>query len=460
MSHTKSNLDELMPRLRLAILTTFCAALSILSHRDAAHGDDWPQWRGPQRDAVWRETGILDKLPAGQLPRKWTAKVASGYSGPTVADGRVYITDRATAELQTGDGDQERVLCFDAQTGKSLWTYAYDAPYTISYRAGPRAAVTIDGDRAYAVGSMGHFHCLSASDGKVIWKRDLNAEYQIAMPIWGIAAAPIIDDNLVIQQVGGKDNACIVAFDKLTGKEVWKALPDRASYSTPVLIRQADRDVLVCWTGDSISGLDPRGGEVLWNFPFPPNKMPIGIATPIVSGDRLFVSSFYDGSVMLRTPKDRVGYELAWKKCGPSEQQTEALQSIISNPIFQGDHVYGVDSYGEFRCLDAATGERIWEDQSLVRRNRWATIHMVQQSDRVWMLNEQGELLVTRLSPTGAEVLSRAQVIEPTKVQLNRRNEGVVWAPPAYADRAIFVRSDNELICCPLAPDATATKRE
>lgn len=423
---------------------------SVLGLATLGLADDWPQWRGPQRDAVWREQGIVEQLPEGQLPRVWTAAVASGYSGPTVADGRVFVTDRATAELQTGDGDQERVLCFDVESGKPLWTYAYDAPYTISYRAGPRAAVTVDGDRVYAVGAMGHFHCLAAASGELIWKRDLNADYEIDMPIWGIAAAPVVYQNLVIQQVGGKNGACMVAFDKLTGNEVWKALGDRAAYSTPIVIRQADSDVLVCWTGDSISGLDPLSGKVLWGFPFPPNKMPIGIATPVVSGDRLFVTSFYDGSVMLRTPQDNLGHELLWRRVGPSEQDTDALQSIISNPIFVGDHVYGVDSYGEFRCLDAATGDRIWEDQSLVRRNRWATIHMVQHEGRVWMLNEQGELLITELSPQGAKVLSRAQVIEPTKVQL-ARGPGVVWAPPAYAERSIFVRSDNELIRCSLA---------
>ncbi len=423
---------------------------SILGLATLALGDDWPQWRGPQRDAVWREQGIVEQLPEGKLPRVWTAEVASGYSGPTVADGRVFVTDRVSAELQTGDGDQERVLCFDVEKGKPLWTYAYDAPYTIQYRAGPRASVTVDGDRAYAVGAMGHFHCLSAADGELIWKRDLNADYDIAMPIWGIAAAPLVHQNLVIQQVGGKNGACIVAFDKLTGNEVWQALTDRAAYSTPIVIRQADRDVLVCWTGDSISGLDPLSGKVLWGFPFPASKMPIGIATPVVSGDRLFVSSFYDGSVMLRTPQDKLSHELLWQRVGKNEQDTDALQSIISNPLFIGDHVYGVDSYGEFRCLDAATGDRIWEDLSLVRRNRWATIHMVQHESRVWMLNEQGELLITELSPQGAKVLSRAQVIAPTKVQLPR-GPGVVWAPPAYAERSIFVRSDNELIRCSLA---------
>jgi outer membrane protein assembly factor BamB len=428
-------------------------AFAAIGFQSTGLADDWPQWRGPSRDAVWREGGIVDRLPEGKLPRKWTAKVASGYSGPTVADGRVFVTDRVSKEMQTGDGDSERVLCFDASNGKPLWTYTYDAPYTISYRAGPRSPVTIDGDLAYAVGAMGHFHCLNVVDGSVVWKRDLNSEYKIAMPIWGISAAPLIYKNLVIQQVGGTGGACMVAFDKASGKEVWRALNDCAGYSTPTVITQAGQDVLVCWTGDSVSGLNPMSGKVHWAFPFPPSKMPIGIATPVVSGDRLFVTSFYDGSVMLRVPADRIEYELLWRRVGRSEQDTDALQSIISNPIFVGDLIYGVDSYGEFRCLDAKTGDRLWEDQSLVRRNRWATIHMVQRDDKVWMFNEQGELMITELSETGAKILSRAQLIAPTRIQLSRRDEGVCWAPPAFANRCIFVRSDNELVCCSLAVD-------
>jgi len=437
----------------MKLTATAIAGLVILAMPLQSSADDWPQWRGPQRDAQWREDGIVSELPEGQLPRKWTAEVASGYSGPTVADGRVFVTDRVSQELQTGEGDQERVLCFDAETGEPLWTYAYDAPYTISYRAGPRAAVTIDGELAYAVGAMGHFHCLNVADGSVVWKRDLNTDYQIEMPIWGIAAAPFIYENLVIQQVGGKQGASVVAFEKSTGQEVWKALDDRAQYSTPMLIQQAGRDVLVCWTGDSITALDPRGGTTLWSFPFRPHKMPIGISTPVVSDDRLFVTSFYDGSVLLRVPKDRIGFELLWKRVGSSEQDTDALQSMISNPMFLGDHIYGVDSYGEFRCLDAATGDRIWEDKSLVKPNRWATIHMVQRGKQTWMFNEQGELLLTELSPQGVEVLSRTKVIAPTRVQLARRDQGVCWAPPAFANRSIFVRSDNELVCCSLAAE-------
>lgn len=425
----------------------------------SASGEDWPQWRGPHRDGVWRETGIVDRLPEGELPRRWTAAIGSGYSGPTVAEGRVYAMDRQVDVVEGKEREFERVLCFDADTGDLLWQHRYEAPYEIGYRAGPRASVTIHDGLAYAVGAMGHFHCLDAASGELRWKHDLDEEYGIEMPIWGIAGSPLIYKQLVIQIVGGSDGACVVAFDRISGREAWRALNDQASYTSPILIRQADQDVLVCWTGDTISGLDPADGRVHWSYPMPPSRMPIGIATPVVENERLFVTSFYDGSAMLRVPKDRLAAEELWRKVGLDEQRTEALHSIISTPVLTEKYVYGVDSYGELRCLDAATGERIWEDLSAVPRVRWGTIHIVRQGDRYWMFNDQGQLTIARLTPEGYEPLSHAQLISPTTNQLPRR-QGVTWSHPAYANRHIFIRNDQEIISVSLAADPEASQRD
>jgi outer membrane protein assembly factor BamB len=197
-----------------------------LSHTVVTHAEDWPQWRGPRRDGTWNETGIVDQFRSEQLPRKWTARIGPGYSGPTVAGGRVYVTDRLVEPEQV-----ESVLCFDAETGKSLWSFTYEASYSIGYSAGPRAAVSVDEGRAFALGAMGHLYCLDAATGKLLWKHDLNAEYKIRMPIWGITSSPLVDGDLLIVQVGGRDGACIVAFDKKTGAERWRALDDDAAYA-------------------------------------------------------------------------------------------------------------------------------------------------------------------------------------------------------------------------------------
>jgi outer membrane protein assembly factor BamB len=410
-------------------------------------GDEWPQWRGPTRDGVWRETGIRERFSGPQLPLRWGVPIGSGYSGPTVAEGRVYVTDRQSDPRQT-----ERVLCFDWQTGRSLWSFTYDCDYNnVSYTAGPRASVSIDDGRAYALGTMGHLHCLDAASGKVLWKKEPGVDYKIHVPMWGIAAAPLVDGDRVIVQLGA-EGACLVAMDKKTGVERWRALDDRASYSAPIIIRQAGRRVLVCWTGDNVVGLNPVSGEVYWKYPFPPARMIINVPTPVVSGDRLFVTGFFDGALMLKLKQDEPGVEKLWRRQGPSERHTDALHAMISTPVMEGNYVYGVDSYGELRCLDARNGNRLWEDVTAVPKARWATIHMVRNGGRTWMFNERGELLVGTLSPQGFHEISRVKLIEPTTGQLDQRG-GVCWSHPAYAYRHVFARNDRRLVCASLAAE-------
>jgi outer membrane protein assembly factor BamB len=303
---------------------------------------------------------------------------------------------------------------------------------------------------------MGHLHSFDATSGAVLWKHDLNAEYRIEasrrLPIWGIAAAPLVFQDLLIVQCGGADNACVVAFEKQTGKERWRALRDRAQYSAPIIIQQAGKPLLVCWTGDSVAGLDPLTGGVAWQYPFEPAKMPIGVATPVVDGDRLFVSSFYDGSLLLRLRQDQQSVEKVWRKRGASEMKTDALHAMINTPLLLGDHIYGVDSYGELRCLEAATGNRVWEDLRATPKDRWSNIHFVRQADRVWMFNERGELIIAQLSPQGFHEISRAKLIEPTLDQLSRRG-GVCWSHPAFAHKHVFARNDREIVCASLAAE-------
>lgn len=412
-----------------------------------ASGQDWPQWRGPNRDGVLRsEVPLIKELPPKSLPREWTVPVGAGYSGPTVADGRIYLTDR---QAQSDESGSERVLCFDAATGRELWSFSYPVAYAISYTAGPRASVTVHDGRAIAVGAMGHMHCLDAASGDLLWKQDLAAEFDVQMPIWGIAGAPLVYKDLVIQIVSGADGACVVALELSNGQERWRALDERAGYSAPILIRQGDADVVVCWTGESVSGLNPDTGEVHWAVPMLPRNMPIGVATPITDGSRLFVSSFYDGSLMIALDADEPEAKQLWHRVGVDEKNTDALHSIIATPIFKGDYLYGVDSYGELRCLKASNGDRVWENQTAVPRNRWATIHIIQSADREILLNDQGELIFATLAPEGYIEHSRTQLIAPTRLQLNRRN-GVTWAHPAIADGMIYARSDEELICASL----------
>jgi len=407
---------------------------------------DWPQWRGPARDGVWTETGVVERFASPQLPIKWRVPIGSGYSGPTVAEGRVFVMDRIAKP-----SPQERVLSLDAETGKEAWSYVYDCRYQgVQYEAGPRCSVTVDEGRAYALGTMGHLHCFEARSGKLLWKHDCRQEYGAKVPIWGIAASPLIEGGLVIVHVGGKDDASVIAFDKVAGQEKWRALNDPASYSSPIVIEQAGRRVLVCLTGERMVGLDPQTGRLYWEHPFRPKEMVITIATPVFDGSHLIATSFYDGMLLLNVRQDKLAVEKLWQRRGENERNTDALHCCISTPVILGDCLYGVDSHGELRCLDLKTGDRIWEDLTATPKARWSNIHMVRNGDKVWMFNERGELIIGKLDPAGFHEISRAKLIEPTTGQLDQRG-GVCWSHPAFANCCVYARNDRELVCADLS---------
>ena len=187
---------------------------------------DWPQWRGTERLGLWTETGILREFPDDGLTVKWRVPVNGGYSGPAVADGRVFVLDYVETEPRTMDGT-ERVLALDEETGETLWTHEWSTTYRMlmfTYATGPRATPTVDGDRVYVTGSTGLIFCLNAATGEVIWQKDTVAEYDTSIPVWGTSSAPLIDGDRVIFLVGGEPDALVMAFNKHTGREVWRAL--------------------------------------------------------------------------------------------------------------------------------------------------------------------------------------------------------------------------------------------
>jgi outer membrane protein assembly factor BamB len=406
------------------------------------NSQDWPDWRGVNRDGIWSETGITEKFDDKIQTPKWSVAIGSGYSGPTVANGKVYLTDLQKQPVQT-----EGVLCFDENTGKKLWEFRYPCEYvSVGYPAGPRASVVISENKAYSLGTMGNLFCFKATTGDVLWQRDLNREYEIRMPIWGISATPLITGDKIILQISGSNNACVIALDKNTGKEIWRNLEDIAAYSAPIIIEKNGKKVVVVWTEDSLSGLNPENGEVYWRFPWKTGSG-MSIATPVLYNDNIFVSAFYSGSLLVKLGNDYTSAEKVWQREGESERKTDALHCVMNTPVIIDDFIYGVDSYGELRCLELATGDRVWEDLTAVNKNRWANIHFIQNGNKTWMFNEHGELIISELSPKGFKEISRTKIIEPTKEQLPR---GVTWSHPAFANKHVFIRNDKELVCIDL----------
>ena len=403
---------------------------------------DWPQWRGPERNGVWEVYLNLEQFGADNITEVWETAVGSGYCGPTVSGGRVYLMDYTKSPEPS-----ERVQCFDAGTGKSLWSHEYPCEYfSVGYPTGPRASVLINDGMAYSFGTMGQLFCLDAATGTIIWHHNSVEEFYSQIPTWGLAVSPIIEEDLIIVQLGGQPDACIMAFNKYTGKEIWRALGDDASYSAPVIIEQSGQRVLVCWTGDNVAGLDPGTGEVYWKIPFTPNNMIMNVPSPVYAPPYLFLSGFFDGSLLIRLDQDELKAELVWHRFGESESKTDALHCCISTPVIEGEYVYGLDSYGEMRCLDLLTGDRIWEDNSLVPKGRWANVHFTRQEEKIWAFNELGDLILCRFTPEGVQEYGRVNLIKPVPLSPNPRG-GVCWSHPAYAGYRIYVRNDEKLVC-------------
>jgi len=427
----------------------------IIQNASYVSADEWPQWRGPNRDGLWAEEGIIDEFEYLELDILWRSPVASGYSGPTVADGRVFVTDKIKE-----DPPSERVLCFDAKTGKPIWAHTYPVVYkNIGYPSGPRASVTIDDICAYSLGTMGNLFCLNTDDGDIIWQKDLNSEYDIKIPQWGLTAAPLVEENLVIVQTGGRKNDCIVAFDKKTGRQVWNAVDDEASYSAPIIIEHAGKRILLCWTARYLNGLNPQNGDMYFQYDYKPGDMGQNISTPVVCNGCVFISSFFFGSAVVKLLPDKLEFEEIWRRKGESERKTDSLHCCISTPILTKEYIYGVDSYGQLRCLGLLTGDRVWEDLTAVPKARWANIHMVRNGDKIWMFNERGELIISKLSPIGFEEIDRAKLIDPTEDQLDQRG-GVCWAHPAFAYKHVYARNGKELLCASLAAEVPKSEPE
>jgi outer membrane protein assembly factor BamB len=442
---------------------TLCAVMLALSA-------DWPQWLGPQRDGVWREDGLVKKLPPGGPKELWRVPVGGGYAGPAVADGKVYITDRV---LDKGEADpenpfkrtnskgKERILCLDAKTGKEVWKHEYDCRYTMSYPCGPRATPVIAAGKVWSLGAMGDIRCLDAASGKLLWEKSLVREYKAPVPVWGFSCHLLLDGDHLITMVGRKP--AVAALHRDTGKEVWRALEIDSSdigYSPPVIYTFGGKRQLVIWHPESVNGLDPATGKPLWSHEW---QVRSSLTAPMpvkVGEDGLFLTSFYNSCRMLKVGADRA--ELLWKGNGRSEQpkDTDKLHSIMPTPAVEGDYLYGVCSYGELRCLDLKNeGQRVWSDLTATgagkKPERWANAFLTPNGGRFVLFNEKGELILANLSAKGYEEVSRAKILEPTG-QLAAGFSSprkVVWSHPAYANKCVFARNDKEAVCVSLAEE-------
>ncbi len=393
-----------------------------------------------------------------RLKVEWRTPINGGYAGPAVASGRVYVSDfRPKSGNNTNSPsarDQregtERIVCLDEKTGKQIWEYAYDRKYNISYSNGPRATPTIDKDTVYLLGAEGDLLALGASDGRLIWKKSLPETYKTETPIWGYAAHPLVYGDLLYTLAGG-EGSVVVALDKRTGEEKWKALSaSEVGYCAPSIIEVAGQKQLLIWTADSLNGLDPLSGKVAWSIAHKPSYG-MSIAIPQLSGRRLFASGIGEVGAMFEIGADGKSIQQLWKGNIKS-----ALYSANAPAVFDGKTIYGADcGSGQFIAANAEDGKRLWETfeptSGGTRRASHGTAFIVKQADkpgRYWLFSEKGDLILAELTPEAYKEIGRSHVIEPTSDAFGRP---VVWSYPAFANQHAFIRNDKEIISVSLA---------
>jgi len=381
---------------------------------------DWPQLLGPTRDGKSTETGLLATWPKAGPPKVWDIEAGQGWAGPVVVGDRLVFFHRVA--------DKEVVQCLDSATGKEKWKFDYATKYAgkIVTDAGPRSTPLVRG-QVWTVGAEGMLHCLTLDAGKKVWAKDLIKDYKVPGSFFGVGSTPILEEDKLIVNVGGKD-AGIVAFDAATGKELWKATGDPASYSSPTAATINGQRYIIFLTREGIVSLDPDNGKVRFSKRWrSKNPNSVNAATPLVIGGQLFVSACYDtGAILHRVTKD--GLEEVWKG-------DDILSNHYNTSIHHEGFLYGIDGrqdigVAQLRCVDLKTGKVRWTEKP------FGCATMLFAEGRLIALNEEGELLLIEATPEGYKEKARAAVLtKPCRAGL------------ALANGRLYARDPERLIC-------------
>ncbi len=399
---------------RLYCMHMRSAPLLLLLAASPAFADDWPQWRGPQRNGISAETGWLEAWPEGGPPVAWRAEVGTGFSSFAVAGGRV---------LTLGNVDHvDTLFCLDAAKGTLLWKHSYPSDLGDRFfEGGPTSTPTVEGDRVYVLGRWGDAFCLEAATGKVRWSANVHKEAGVRTPGWGYAGSPLVHGDLVIFNVGEAG----LALEKATGKVRWKSADKDSGYSTPLPVKRGDAWIALLGSGASYLAVDLATGREAWRVKWV-TQYGCNAADPVVDGDRAFISTGYGRGGALLKMKDG-DPDVAW--------QNKALGTQMNSAVLVGGHLYGLDGDtgrgADLKCVEFATGGEKWSVAGLGAGSLMAA------DGKLIVLSEKGELLLGPASPERFRPSARAQVIQ-----------GKCWTVPVLANGRILVRSaEGEVVC-------------
>ena len=388
------------------------ALLAFFAFQAAAQSTDWPQWRGPNRDGISKETGLLKSWPANGPAMLWKAKGAGyGYSSFAVANGKLY-----TMGLR---GDREFIVAFDVATGKELWATPHGGAYRNDRGDGPRGTPTVDGDRLYALGGNGDLSSLDARTGKVFWSKNVLKEFGGSNTRWGISESPLVIGDKVLVNAGGP-NASIVALKKSDGSVIWKSQSDEAGYSSAIPLNVNGSTQVVFFTGARALGLDLKDGKLLWDYARPSNDV-ANVATPIARANRIFISSDYGtGGGVVEIKADNKAQEIYF---------TKDMRNHHSSSVLVGDYLYGFSS-AILTAMKFDTGEIAWRDRSVGKGS------LVYADGRLYCFSENGVVGLVEASPAGYKEVGRFRIPQDSLP---------TWTHPVVSGGRLFLRDQDTI---------------
>ncbi|HAB19730.1 MAG TPA: alcohol dehydrogenase [Verrucomicrobiales bacterium] len=390
------------------IVWVVCASVVPLS------AGDWPQWRGPDRNGVSKETGWLTQWPSEGPKVAWKAKVGLGMSSFVVA-GRSAVTMGHADERDT-------VFCFDADTGQEIWKHSYPAELGDNFfEGGTTGTPTIADDRVYSLSRWGDVFCFDAATGKVVWSKNVKTDSGARVPDWGFTGAPLVHGDRLILNVGEAG----LALDRQTGAIVWKSGAKNAGYSTPLPLKHGAETVALLSSGQSYLAVNLRDGQPIWNVKWM-TQYGVNAADPIIDGDRMFLSTGYGkGAALFRLGSGEP--EQLWKG--------KTLRTQMNAAVFYKGYLYGVDGdtteKASLKCIEFATGAEKWSQPG------FGSGGLIVADGKLIALNGTGELLVAPATPEKFESIARAQVLG-----------GKTWTAPVLANGRIYCRNTMGFVVC------------
>jgi outer membrane protein assembly factor BamB len=379
---------------------------------------DWPGFRGPHGDGHYDQTPIATNWPAEGLRPIWKQPIGGGYASFAIAGGRAFTIEQRR--------DQEAVTAYDVESGRELWAVAYAAKFDEPLGGeGPRATPCFSEGKVYSLGAMGDFLCLDATDGKVVWKLNILTDNFASLLSYGTATSPLVVKDKVIVQAGGAKGRSVVAYNKLTGKAIWRVLDDGAAYSSPMLVQLAGQEQLLVVTQHQAAGLQVQDGALLWTIPWIINQGNRDNAQPVLLATNRFLLSggYGTGCEAVEVSRTKTGFEAAplWHNLW--------LKNKFTSSVFWQGFVYGLDE-DMLVCLDAQTGERKWKN------GRYGYGQVLVADGYLIVLGGEGQLALIKASPERYEELAHFQAIE-----------GKTWNHPAMSGGKILVRNAVQMAC-------------